>query len=50
MILGFGFWYACAVAWIYKFTAVLSEGLAWIFVIVAAIAFYRFWFVEKEGS
>lgn len=46
MILGFGFWYACAIVWIYRFIALVNEGLAWIFVIVAAIAFYRFYFVE----
>ena len=48
IILGFGFWYACAVVWIYRFIALISEGLAWIFVIVAAIAFYRFYFLEME--
>lgn len=48
IILGFGFWYACAVVWIYRFIALISEGLAWVFVIVAAIAFYRNYFVEKE--
>lgn len=48
IILGFGFWYFVFVAWIYKFIALISEGLAWVFVIVAAIAFYRFYFVENK--
>lgn len=50
MILGFGFWYACAVTWVYRFISVLSEGLAWAFVAVAAIAFYMFWFVDRGES
>lgn len=48
MILGFGFWYACAVVWVFRFITLISEGLAWIFVVVAAIAFYWFWFIDKD--
>lgn len=48
MIFGFGFWYFALVAWVYKFAAVINEGLAWVLVIVAAIAFYRFWLVETK--
>lgn len=48
MILGFGFWYACAVVWVFRFITLISEGLAWIFVVVAAITFYWFWFVDKN--